>query len=72
SAIPAGYRTGSSMILYMFAGERGYWWSSTEKHPECPCWFTLYDFTGQCDYLAINSGEFGLSVRLVRDVVYDK
>lgn len=52
SAIPAGYRTGSSVILYMFAGERGYWWSSTEKYPECPCWFTLYNFTDQCNYLA--------------------
>jgi uncharacterized protein (TIGR02145 family) len=65
-AIPAGYRTGSSQILYMFAGERAYWWTSTEAYPDVPCWFTLYDFTGACNYLAINDAEFGLSVRLIK------
>jgi len=69
SAIPAGYRTGTSMILYMLAGERGYWWSSTEKHPECPCMFTLFDFLGECNYLAINDAGFGMSVRLIKDSV---
>jgi uncharacterized protein (TIGR02145 family) len=66
-AIPAGYRTGSSQILYMFAGERAYWWTSTEAYPDVPCWFTLYDFTGACNYLAINDAEFGLSVRLIKN-----
>lgn len=67
SAIPAGYRTGSAMILYMFAGDRGFWWSSTEEFPNGPCWFTLYDFTGEFKYLTMNDAEFGLSVRLVKD-----
>lgn len=67
SAIPAGYRTGSAMILYMLAGERGYWWTSTEKHPNCPCWFTLYDFLGTTNYLGINDADFGLSVRCIKE-----
>jgi uncharacterized protein (TIGR02145 family) len=66
-AIPAGYRTGSSMILYMFAGEHAYWWTATEEHPDCPCWFTLYDFTGVIDYLAIMDAGFGLSIRLIKN-----
>ena len=67
NAIPAGYRTGSSMILYILAGERAYWWTSTEKHPDVPCFFTLYDFLGSRNYLAVHSADFGLSVRLIKD-----
>ncbi|HMA64246.1 MAG: FISUMP domain-containing protein [Fibrobacterota bacterium] len=65
-ALPAGYRTGSPQILFMGAGERAYWWTSTEAYPDVPIWFTLYDFTGACNYLAINDAGFGLSVRLIK------
>jgi uncharacterized protein (TIGR02145 family) len=65
-AIPAGYRTGSPQILFMGAGERAYWWTSTEAYPDVPIWFTLYDFTGACNYLSINDAGFGLSVRLIK------
>jgi hypothetical protein len=50
----------------MGAGERAYWWTSTEAYPDVPIWFTLYDFTGACNYLAINDAGFGLSVRLIK------
>ena len=69
AATPAGYRTGSSMILYLDAGEITYWWSRQEKYPNIIRCFTIsnYGQTGQVFWNTVWPLEFGLSVRLIKD-----
>jgi uncharacterized protein (TIGR02145 family) len=69
AAMPAGWRTGTSQILYLTAGDMTYWWSGTEEYPNIIRCFMIsnYGETGQVFSKTIWPVDFGLSIRLIKD-----
>jgi uncharacterized protein (TIGR02145 family) len=69
AAMPAGWRTASSQILYLASGDMAYWWSRQEEFPNIVRCFTIsnYGQTGQVFWKTIWPIDVGLSVRLVKD-----
>jgi uncharacterized protein (TIGR02145 family) len=64
SGLPGGFRYGSSGY-FSFAGDYGFWWSSSPNGSSA--WDRFLDFNNEDVYRNDFSLRFGFSVRCVRD-----
>lgn len=69
AAMPAGWRTPTSQILYLEAGDMTYWWSRQEEVPNLVRCFTISNYgpDGQVFWKTVWPVDAGLSVRLIKD-----
>ncbi len=65
SGLPGGYRFNDGTFLYF--GEYGMWWSSTETNNSWNAWYRLLDYKNNEVLRSESNKEKGLSVRCIKD-----